>query len=85
MTKPKQKKEEQEAKKKDKQGSTSAKEVAEAMAANMAANQVDPDFELKREARNREAAEYALKKNKKQLADAGVHIPGVTEDPEKKP
>ncbi len=71
-------------KKKDELAGTKAKEIAEAMAANMAANQADPDFELKREARNQEAANYALKKHRKQLTDAGVHIPGDTEDPEKK-
>ncbi len=77
MTKSKLKKE----KKRDDQGVIRAKEIAEAMAANMAANQADPEFELTRESRNQEAAEYALKKNRKQLAAAGIHIPGEPEEP----
>ncbi len=72
-------------KKKDEPAGTNAKEVAEAMAANMAANQADPNWETEHERMGAESAAKVLKKHKKQLADASIHIPGVTDEPEKKP
>ena len=50
--------------KKEKSGSQSVKEVADAMAANMAANMADPDFFNKKELMLDEARREVLAKRK---------------------
>lgn len=55
--------------------SISAQSIAEAMAANMAANQADPNWEIEQEQMRSESAARAFKKHAKELKDAGITIP----------
>ena len=72
-------------KEKDSMNATnSAKSIAEAMVANMAANQNDAEFEKTKDEINAEAADYALKKHAKTLAQVGIQIPGYTDNLEPK-
>ncbi|OLS12706.1 MAG: hypothetical protein RBG13Loki_3681 [Promethearchaeota archaeon CR_4] len=65
----------------DEKKGTSAKEVAGAMAANMAANQENKNWEMEREQLHSRAAKKALAKHEKELAKVGIKIPGKKPNP----
>ena len=61
--------------KKKSEKNSDIKSIADAMVANMVANQNDPNWDMEHERINQESAENALKKNEKALKDAGISIP----------